>query len=86
VRADGTVSYIELQPCDTADCSYDLVRAAPDGTKTVLATLSSGQDGRPGSTYVKDRPDGSHVVYVGLRPSGEAPSWDLYKLVDEPQG
>lgn len=82
VSADGTVYYIAIQPCEATDCSYDLVRAAPDGTKTVLATLSSEADGRPGSTYVKDRADGSHVVHVSLRAS----TWDIYRFVDEPPG
>ena len=92
VSADGTVYYFEVQYyfegtiCDPSDCTYKLMRLAPDGTKTVLATVLQ-TDARPGPTYVKDRPDGSHVVYIALDPTHRSgPGHDIYKFVDEPLG
>lgn len=84
VSADGTVYYFERHCTDESQCSYDLVRAALDGTKTVLATVDEEEQSRvPGATYVKDRADGSHLVYITIRPDASS-SRDIYRYVDDP--
>ena len=82
VSRDGTVYYVEKQDCGAAQyCDWSLVRLAPDGTRTGRA---DGQDSFPRTTYVKDRRDGSHILYVTVE-SGPGRDNNIYRLVDNLQ-
>lgn len=80
VSADGTVYYLQ-SPDDVSNDvphTYELVRQPLEGPAEVVTTLTPPQPRMPpGETFVRDRPDGSRVVFL---------SWqdDVHKLVDVP--
>ncbi|MBZ5739039.1 hypothetical protein [Nocardioides mangrovi] len=84
VSSDGTVYYFENDPqCGSPDpCVFDLVRSPIAGSPTVIASMTrESWMLQPGRTHVKDRSDGSHVVYVSW--SGDDGDSDIDKLVDD---
>jgi hypothetical protein len=85
VSSDGTVYYFKSDDCTTAPCAFDLVRRPIGGHAEVIATLTT--QNAPRRTYVKDRPDGSRLVFAGSYPGNGTyylPG-DIYKVVDDPE-
>lgn len=74
VSADGTVYYFVND--DSSDAT-DLVRKQVGSPTEIVTTLTGA--GRPDDTYVRDRADGSHVVFF---------QWldDVYKIVSAGDG
>jgi hypothetical protein len=80
VSSDGTVYYFVTDEDAPSGGPYttELVRQPIGATAEVVTTLTSESRDTPRETYVKDRPNGTRVVFF---------SWkdDVYKLVDDPQ-
>lgn len=79
VSSDGTVYYF-LTDDDAPSggpSTTELVRQPVDGSAEVVTTLTSERGQGPGETFVKDRANGSRVVFF---------SWKggVYKIVDGP--
>lgn len=80
VSSDGTVYYFQGYDDDSGGPDItELVRRPIGGPAEVVTTLTTAQSSYfpPQSTFVKDRPDGSRVVFF---------SWKhgIYKIVDVP--
>lgn len=77
VSSDGTVYYFVTDVEDDGPFTSELTRVPPGGSPEVVTTVTSEDRPLPGQTFVKDRPDGSRVVYF---------SWNggTYKVVDVP--
>ena len=79
VSSDGSVYYFQSD-CSGYPCPEELVRHPVGGPGEVVASLTAEDDESfPVVRFVKDRPDGSRVVYLTL--GGD----DIYKVVDDSQ-
>jgi hypothetical protein len=79
VSSDGTVYYFQTDVHCVAPCLLELVRQPIAGPAEVIATAARhGRTLGERQTFVRDRPDGSRVVFF---------TWkrDIYKVVDDPQ-
>ena len=76
VSSDGTVYFLRGW-----DLVRDLVRVGVGGTETVVAQLSAQVSGYPSDLFVKDRSDGSHVIFYETKVIRG--SFDIYKIVDK---
>jgi hypothetical protein len=74
VSDDGTFYYWLRPPQD--DAGAELHRRDVDGHDVVVGSFATPL-GTYGQTFVKDRADGSRIVYLNL-------DYDIYSLVDQP--
>lgn len=78
VSADGTVYFFRTVVgwLPGSATTHELVRQVPGGTAQVVAQIASTEgSAAPHATFVRDRPDGTHVVFFAV-------NGDVEKVVD----